>query len=153
MGRLSAVRACVPVFFRRGKANSVPELFARSNFLVLMYTLIRALLLGLVLTLVGGCAQFGPKRPPAPTLDEVVAQSKAGVPSATIIQRMRESYAVYPLSAADFARLHDQGVADEVLNYMQAVYLEEVRRDEAWRSRYRYDPWFGPWWGFGPYWH
>ena len=149
---MPAMRSCGACIFRRGEANSVPELLAVCNLLILMYTLIRAFLLGLVLTLGGGCAQFGGKRPPAPTLDEVVAQSKAGVPSATIIQRMRESYAVYPLSAADFARLHDQGVADEVLNYMQAVYLEEVRRDEAWRSRYRYDPWFGPWWGFPPYW-
>lgn len=111
----------------------------------------RLLIVAVTLASLGACAQFGP-RVPAPTLDEVIAQSKAGVASATIIQRMRESYAVYPLSAAEFARLHDQGVSDEVLNYMQAVYLEEVRRDEAWRSRYRYDPWFGPWWGFPPYW-
>lgn len=117
-----------------------------------MNNAIRAMILGLVFALLGGCAQFGAKRVPAPTLEEVIAQSKAGVPPSTIIQRMRESYAVYPLSAAEFARLHDQGVSDEVLNYMQAVYLEEVRRDEAWRSRYRYDPWFGPWWGFRPYW-
>lgn len=113
----------------------------------------RVVLVAAMLATLSACAQFGAKRPPAPTLDEVIAQSKAGIASATIIQRMRESYAVYPLSAAQFGRLHDQGVADEVLNYMQAVYLEEVRREEAWRSRYRYDPWFGPWWGFPPYWH
>lgn len=113
----------------------------------------RYFFLAMVLGLLGGCTQFVIKRPPAPTLDEVIAQSKAGVTSAVIIQRMRESYAVYPLSAAEFARLHQQGVSDEVLNYMQAVYLEEVRRDEAWRSRYRYEPWFGPWWGFPGHWH
>lgn len=107
----------------------------------------------LVALLLGGCAQFGVKRPPPPTLDEIVAQSKAGVAPSVIIQRMRESYAVYPLSAAEFVRLHNQGVSDEVLNYMQAAYLEEVRRDEAWRNRYRYDPWLGPWWGFPPHWH
>lgn len=118
-----------------------------------MDTGIRAILLGLMLALLGGCAQFGAKRPPAPTLEEIVAQSKAGVSPSTLIQRMRQSYAVYPLSAAELARLHDQGVSDEVLNYMQAAYLEQVRRDEAWRSRYHYDPWFGPWWGFPPYWH
>jgi hypothetical protein len=29
------------------------------------------------------------------------------------------------------ARLHDQGVADAVINYMQQTYLEAVRREEA----------------------
>ena len=36
------------------------------------------------------------------------------------------------------ARLHDQGVADAVINYMQQTYLEAVRREQNladWNTR------------------
>ena len=97
-----------------------------------------------------GCAA-APRLPPAPTLEEIVQQSRQGEPSAQIIARIRASRAVYPLTATELAHLHDRGVSNEVLDYLQAIYLAAVRADE--RSRI-YDlgaPWAPyPWFGLPP---
>ena len=61
------------------------------------------------------------------TVSEVVEMSQAGVPEGEIIDQMVASGTVYRLDAAQLVRLHDQGVPDAVLNYMQETYLEEVR--------------------------
>lgn len=105
----------------------------------------RALFLGALLTALGGCATFAPRVPP-PTLGEIVHMSTAKVPPEVIIQRIRDSGGVYPLSAATFAKLHADGVDDRVLNYMQVTYLDEIRREEAFRSNH-FHPGF--WYGGG----
>jgi hypothetical protein len=46
-----------------------------------------------------------------------------------MIQRFKKIMARPRL--VQLARLHDQGVADAVINYMQQTYLEAVRREEA----------------------
>ena len=63
--------------------------------------------------------------------------SKENVPAETIVNKMRDSRAVYRLNAAQLAKLHDQGVADLVLNYMQETYLNAVRREDLadWSTR------------------
>lgn len=60
--------------------------------------------------------------------------SKEGVPAETIVKKMRDSKSVYRLTAAQLAYLHDQGVADRVINYMQQTYLEAVRREQNLRT-------------------
>lgn len=100
---------------------------------------------GLLLTALAGCATFAPRVPP-PTLNEIVQMSAAKVPPEVIIQRIRDSGGVYPLSAATFAKLHADGVDDRVLNYMQVTYLEEIRREEAFRNHH-FSPGF--WYGGG----
>ena len=78
-----------------------------------------------------GCAAdwLGPG--PAPlSVSEVVEMSQAGVPADEIILKMRESGTVYRLDASQLVRLHEQGVSDEVLNYMQETYLESVRENQ-----------------------
>jgi hypothetical protein len=109
-----------------------------------------------------GCATLGAQRPQPVTVVEVLQMSKAGVPAEIMIQRMRESGAVYRLSAADLVRLHEEGVPDDVLNYMQQTYLDAVRREQEladW-NRWALGPdgyWYGGWgygwpsrrWGFG----
>jgi hypothetical protein len=47
------------------------------------------------------------------------------------VQKMREAQGVYRLNAAELAQLHDQGVADPVINYMQQTYFEAVRREQS----------------------
>jgi hypothetical protein len=78
--------------------------------------------------------------------------AKEGIPAQDIVKMMRDSGAVYRLSASDLARLHEQGVADEVINYMQRTYLNAVRRDQRLRD---WNYWsLGPdgyWYGGGPY--
>lgn len=96
----------------------------------------------LFLFLLSGCATMGQKIEPV-TVNEVVALSKRGLPSDQIIQKMRDSHAVYRLSASELAKLHDQGVPDPVLDYMQQTYINDIRLDEMLlRPSY---PCWGPW--------
>ncbi len=108
----------------------------------------RAFLLLLAVAALSACAGLGTPRPKPPTLDEIVALSKEGTPPADIIKRIEDSDAVYALSATDIVKLHEQGVADEVLDRIQKDYLEEIRRDEAFRAYSYYGWYYHP---FGPY--
>ena len=91
---------------------------------------------------VAGCAGVVP-RPDPLSIEQVVQLSRDRVNPAEIIQRMQQSGGFYRLPASDLARLHDQGVADAVIDYMQATYLDAVRREEALRLFSAYN-WPGP---------
>ena len=94
----------------------------------------------LLVALLGGCA--GMERRPPPSLEQVVEMSQAGKPAEEIIRELQDTRAVYPLTGSQIARLHDQGVADTVLDYLQNAYAESIRT-EAWlrydHSFYWYD--------------
>ncbi len=79
-----------------------------------------------MLVMLGGCAT--PVRVAPLTVDEIVTLSEAETPPEQIINHIRESRAVYRLPASELARLRDQGVTDEVIDAMQATYLEYERR-------------------------
>lgn len=98
--------------------------------------------------LLGACATV--QGPPPPSQEDVVALARSGAPAQEIIRRMRESGAVYPLSASQLARLREQGVPDEVIDYMHRTYIDEVRREEAMRQSFFYGPMFPPYY---PYWY
>ena len=87
----------------------------------------------------GGCARVGFEQTKTPvTVSEVIRMSEEGVPAETIVKKMRDSKSVYRLIAAQLAYLHDQGVADRVINYMQQTYLEAVRGEQNvadWNTR------------------
>ena len=87
----------------------------------------------------GGCARVGFEQTKTPVMvSEVILMSKEGVPAETIVEKMRDSKSVYRLTAAQLAYLHDQGVADRIINYMQQTYLEAVRREQNladWNTR------------------
>ena len=87
--------------------------------------------------LLSGCAALGVDQSNQPVMvSEVIRMSKENVPAETIVNKMRDS--VYRLNAAQLAQLHDQGVADGVLNYMQETYLNAVRREQDladWSTR------------------
>ena len=89
--------------------------------------------------LLNGCAALGTDSAKAPvTISEVIQMGKENVPADTIVNRMRESKAVYRLNATGLVRLHDQGVSDPVLDYMQQTYLDAVRREQVqadWNTR------------------
>lgn len=82
--------------------------------------------------LFGGCSTLGfeQSKPPV-TVSEVIQMTQEGVPAETIIAKMRGVRSVYRLNAAELARLHDRGVADPIINYMQQTYLEAVRREQS----------------------
>ena len=100
----------------------------------------------------GGCVTSPPGTVP-PTPEQIVAMSRQGAPSADIIARIRASNAVYPLTVTELVQLHDQGVANEVLDYLQAAYLGAVRSDERNRVYWEQGAWHPyPWYGY-PHWH
>lgn len=73
-----------------------------------------------------------------------------GVPTDIILERLRASETVYRLNAAQIVALHEQGVPDVVLDYMQETYIGAVAREQRLRD---WDYWTavdGFWYG-GPY--
>ncbi len=61
--------------------------------------------------------------------------SQAGKPADEIVRELQDTRAVYPLTGSQIARLHDQGVPDAVLDYLQNAYAEAIR----WDARLRYE--------------
>src|SRR4029077_5707028 len=102
----------------------------------------RRLSLSMVLAgsaLLSSCAvlDVDPSKEPV-MVSEVILMSKENVPAETIVNKMRDSRAVYRLNAAQLAKLHDQGVADLVLNHTQETNLNAVRREQDladWSTR------------------
>lgn len=92
----------------------------------------------LVVSLFGGCA--GLQRRTPPTIDQIVEMAGAGRPAEEIVRELQETRAVYPLTASQIVRLHEQGVPDAVLDYMQNAYAESIR----WNARMQYQD--GYWW-------
>jgi hypothetical protein len=96
--------------------------------------------------LLSGCGALGVDQSEQPvTVSEVIGMSEENVPAEIIVNKMRDSRAVYRLNAAQLAKLHDQGVQDQVINYMQQTYLDAVRRErdladwstsEMWRDHF-----------------
>lgn len=87
------------------------------------------------LFLLGSCATTGVNKSAPLTVTEVLKMSKDKVPPDEIIKKMRESGTVYRLEASELAKLHEEGVPDPVINYMQESYLNAVRRNQALRDR------------------
>lgn len=90
--------------------------------------------------LLAGCATMGGGKPAPVTVDQIVQMSKAKTPPQTIIKQISDSGTVYRLSASQLADLRQQGVSDEVIDYMQQTYIEAVRRDQS-REDIRYWYW------------
>ena len=89
--------------------------------------------------------------------------TKSGTSAQEIIDRLKSTGTVIFLSASDIVRLHREGVAPEVLDWLQRAQIEEVARTERFRSPYSpyyggpyfcpgirtypYGPWRNPWVG------
>ncbi len=87
---------------------------------------IRFLVVAWVL-LAGGCAALEPG--PAPlTRADVVQLTRSGERPAAIVERLKSTQTILWLSAADIVELRTAGVAIEVLDYLQAAQLAEMRR-------------------------
>ncbi len=92
-------------------------------------------LLGATVFALGGCATMGPRmygpRPQPVRVASIVNWSNADVPTATIIRRIRRSGTVYHVNAGQIIKLHQQGVANTVLDYMQATEIAAIARNRA----------------------
>jgi hypothetical protein len=117
------------------------------------------LLVLICMTLLGGCASLGVGQSTPPvTVSDVIHMSKQGVPTDTILDNMRESQTVYRLTAAQLAQLRDQGVANQIIDYMQQTYLYAVHQDQSledWGDWHLGTDGFwygGPYYGWPPHW-
>ena len=63
---------------------------------------------------------------------DVVALVKEGKTPQQVIAELRRTNTVLPLWASDIVALHESGVPNEVLDYLQRAQIDEIR----WRDRY-----------------
>jgi hypothetical protein len=85
--------------------------------------------------LLAGCATLDS---PAPLSGaEIVELARAGKTAPEIIAELQRTETVLPLQASDIVSLHDAGVPDEVLDYLQRVQIDAL----LWRERN--NMWFG----------
>lgn len=116
-------------------------------------------------------ARILPKPEPKLPLAELVRMSREGTAAKDIIARIKQTGSSYALSASQVIELHNQGVATEVLDYIQSAreqelrdrvaeeinqreqrHAEELQREqELRRDFYYYDPWWPAYPGYGWY--
>ncbi len=112
-----------------------------------------------------------PKPVPNLTLDEIVTLSKANTPPEQIIDKIKVSNSRYDLTPSQAVELSKKGVSDKVLDYIyqareQAVrdgFADEINKREKDKLaeqeklkrelRLRSQPYYDPYFGYGPYWH
>jgi hypothetical protein len=105
----------------------------------------------IALLLLSGCASMGSREPAAVTVPQIIKMSREGTPATAIIERLRRSGTVYRLKASQLDELHQQGVSDSVINYMQRTYLEAIRH-RAERQDWSYWNEDDGWWYGGAPW-
>ena len=122
----------------------------------------RTLGFSLLLLAFGGCVTVERLKPL--TGPEVVALAKEGKSSRQIIEELKRTETVLPLQASDIVRLHESGVPDDVLDYLQRAQIDEIRWRDWYSQMYRsplyrgfgpcpwpYPPGFGRPYGGGPW--
>ena len=98
-----------------------------------------------LLLLVAACASID-SQPPLTGAD-IVILAKSGKTAPEIIDALKRTDTVLSLQASDYVKLHDEGVPDEVLDYLQLALINEIR----WRDRNSQPYWVGPIYrGLGP---
>ncbi len=105
--------------------------------------------------LVSGCATLAEREPARPplTLGQIVDLAKQGKEAPAIIEEIKQTHAVYDVTASQYAKLSRDGVPDAVLDYMQQGQIRMAER--AGRREARRDLWlYGPGWpGYGSIWY
>jgi len=84
----------------------------------------------------GSCASVTSNTPSKVTVSQIIEMTKAGASDQEIINEIQQSRTVYKLDGNHYARLRQTGVSDNVINYMQEAYTDEIEkrqdRDEDW---------------------
>src|SRR5262245_8971400 len=100
----------------------------------------------LIALTLAACATVGP---PQLTGAQTVGRSKGGPTARQIIEELKRTNTVLFLSASDVVRLHEAGVPNEVLDFLQQQAYYEMR----WRAYQDQQFWYGPFYrgyGWGP---
>ena len=88
--------------------------------------------------LLTGCATLD--SPPPLSGAEIVELARSGKTAPEIIAELQRTATVLPLAAADIVSLHEAGVPNEVLDYLQRVQIDAL----LWQER---SMWWGGWGG------
>jgi hypothetical protein len=127
------------------------------NFLMWRTDMRRSLLTIVVCAsalLLASCANLPhePERTPL-SLEQIVDLAKSGKDAQTIIKEIKDTRAVYDITASQYAKLSRDGVPDAVLDHMQLGQLkmaERAGRREALDDAWLYGRGWG--WGYGGLW-
>ena len=106
---------------------------------------------GVMMLCSAGCALFGVREPAPVTVPKILEMSRSGTPADQIVDTMRASGTVYRLKASQLAELRNEGVPDDVIDYMQQTYLDAVQRDASYEEWDRWNRFGGYWYGGAPF--
>jgi hypothetical protein len=66
------------------------------------------------------------------TVPDIIRMSKDGASSKDIINEIQKSHTAYNLKADQLAKLHDQGVQDSVINYMEQTKIDLIQQNQSY---------------------
>jgi hypothetical protein len=70
------------------------------------------------------------------SVSEIIQMSKDGVSSKDIIGEIQQSHTAYSLRADQLVKLHNEGVQDSVLNYMEETKLRSAQQNQRYSDSY-----------------
>ncbi len=88
----------------------------------------------MLLLALAGCA--GLERPQPLSGAELVVLAREGKTPQQMIDELKRTDTVLMLQASDIVQLHESGVPNEVLDYLQRAQIEEIRRRERQQQMY-----------------
>ena len=94
------------------------------------------LIVGMVLLIISGCTSLMVYNERAISLDDVINLSKADAGSDVIISHIDATHSRFRLSPDDIVRLKNEGVTDDVIEYM----IETEMTPERYSRDYSYSP-------------
>ena len=90
--------------------------------------------LSIVLLLAAGCATLDSPKPL--TGADIVFLAKSGKTAPEIVAELKRTDTILTLRASDIVALHESGVPKEVLDHLQHVQIEEIRRRDRQQHIY-----------------
>ena len=92
------------------------------------------------------CSCASVQGPPPLTAAQIVELSRGGKSPAEIIGELQRTNTVLALQGSDIVGLHNAGVPDPVLDYLQRAQIDEIRwRERAWSGGYGYGGFYRGW--------
>jgi len=105
------------------------------------------------------CVVYRPNTSQLVTVPDVVQMSKDGISSKDIINEISQSHTAYNLKADQLVKLHEEGVQDSVINYMEETKIDLVQQNQRYAVSSNWWPydgffyggfgWGGPYYGYG----
>ena len=101
------------------------------------------------------CVVYRPNTAQLVSVPDIIQMSKDGVSSKDIISEIKQSHTAYDLKADQLIKLHNEGVQDSVINYMEETKIDLISQNQRYASSsywWPYDGFFYGGFGWGwPY--